>query len=93
MTTAYHRRVTREVAVGGLPMGGTQPVRVQTMTTTDTLDIAASVAQCLRVAAAGADYVRLTTQGLREVEALVQIKQQLRAAGCAIPLIAIWKPW
>ncbi len=84
----YHRRVTREVTIGGVPMGGAQPVRVQTMTTTNTLDVAASVAQCLRVAAAGADYVRLTTQGLREVEALAKIKQQLRAAGCAIPLIA-----
>lgn len=69
-------------------MGGAQPLRVQTMTTTDTLDIAASVAQCKRVADAGADYVRLTTQGLREVEALAQIKQVLRADGYGIPLIA-----
>ncbi|MDR0294719.1 MAG: (E)-4-hydroxy-3-methylbut-2-enyl-diphosphate synthase [Prevotellaceae bacterium] len=82
------RRKTREVLVGGLAMGGTQPVRVQTMTTTNTLDVASSVAQCKRIADAGADYVRLTTQGLREVEALAQIKQQLRAAGYTTPLIA-----
>ena len=84
----YLRRKAREVFVGKLAMGGTQPVRVQTMTTTDTLDIVSSVAQCKRIADAGADYVRLTTQGLREVEALSQIKQQLRAAGYTIPLIA-----
>jgi len=84
----YLRRKTRELLVGGLAMGGSQPVRVQTMCTTDTLDVAASVAQCKRIAEAGADYVRLTTQGLREVEALAQIKQQLRADGYTIPLIA-----
>ncbi len=88
MNSVYHRRLTREVNVGGLPMGGAQPVRVQTMATTNTLDIAASVAQCKRVADIGAEYVRLTTQGLREVEALSQIKQQLRADGYTIPLIA-----
>jgi (E)-4-hydroxy-3-methylbut-2-enyl-diphosphate synthase len=69
-------------------MGGLQPIRVQTMCTTDTLNVAASVAQCKRIAEAGADYARLTTQGLREVEALAQIKRQLRADGYAIPLIA-----
>ena len=69
-------------------MGGRQPVRVQTMTTTNTLDVAASVAQCRRIAEAGADYVRLTTQGLREVEALAAIKKELRAQGYAIPLVA-----
>jgi (E)-4-hydroxy-3-methylbut-2-enyl-diphosphate synthase len=58
------------------------------MTTTNTLDIAASVAQCKRIAAVGADYVRLTTQGLREVEAFAAIKKELRAQGYAIPLIA-----
>ncbi|MCL2133831.1 MAG: flavodoxin-dependent (E)-4-hydroxy-3-methylbut-2-enyl-diphosphate synthase, partial [Bacteroidales bacterium] len=82
------RRKTKEVNIGGLAMGGKQPVRVQTMCTTDTLDVAASTAQCKRIAEAGADYVRLTAQGLREVEALAQIKQQLRAASYTIPLIA-----
>ena len=85
---AIQRRFCTEVSVGGIAMGGTQPIRVQTMTTTDTLDVAASVAQCKRVAEAGADYVRLTTQGLREVEALAAIKKELRAQGYAIPLVA-----
>jgi (E)-4-hydroxy-3-methylbut-2-enyl-diphosphate synthase len=69
-------------------MGGAHPVRVQTMTTTNTLDVAASVAQCKRIAEVGADYVRLTTQGLREVEAFAEIKKELRAQGYTIPLIA-----
>jgi (E)-4-hydroxy-3-methylbut-2-enyl-diphosphate synthase len=69
-------------------MGGAQPVRVQTMTTVNTLDVAASVAQCKRIAEAGADYVRLTTPALRDVEALAEIKKELRAQGYAIPLIA-----
>jgi (E)-4-hydroxy-3-methylbut-2-enyl-diphosphate synthase len=69
-------------------MGGSQPVRVQTMTTTNTLDIEASVAQCKRIAEAGADYVRLTTQGLREVEALKEIKKKLRTEHYVIPIIA-----
>jgi (E)-4-hydroxy-3-methylbut-2-enyl-diphosphate synthase len=85
---AIRRRACAEVSVGGVPMGDAQPVRVQTMTTTNTLDIAASVAQCKRIAAVGADYVRLTTQGLREVEALAAIKKELRAQGYTIPLIA-----
>ncbi|MDR3235297.1 MAG: (E)-4-hydroxy-3-methylbut-2-enyl-diphosphate synthase [Prevotellaceae bacterium] len=84
----YTRRASSEVTVGGLAMGGKNPVRIQTMTTTATTDVAASVAQCLRVAHAGADYVRLTTQGLRETEALKIIKTGLRAKGCTIPLIA-----
>jgi (E)-4-hydroxy-3-methylbut-2-enyl-diphosphate synthase len=69
-------------------MGGAQPVRVQTMTTVNTLDVAASVAQCKRIADAGADYVRLTTPALRDIEALAAIKKELRAQGYAIPLIA-----
>jgi (E)-4-hydroxy-3-methylbut-2-enyl-diphosphate synthase len=69
-------------------LGGEQPVRIQTMCNTPTQDIEASVAQCKRVAAAGADYVRLTTQGLREVEALAEIKRRLRSDRCALPLIA-----
>ncbi|MDR0691526.1 MAG: flavodoxin-dependent (E)-4-hydroxy-3-methylbut-2-enyl-diphosphate synthase, partial [Prevotellaceae bacterium] len=87
-SNAIRRRACTEVSVGGVAMGGRQPVRVQTMTTTNTLDVAASVAQCRRIAEAGADYVRLTTQGLREVEALAAIKKELRAQGYAIPLIA-----
>ena len=84
----YQRRKTNEVLVGCVAMGGNQPVRVQTMCNTPTHDIDASVRQCKQVAQAGADYVRLTTQGLREVEALAGIKRQLRRDGFSIPLIA-----
>ncbi|MDR0695093.1 MAG: (E)-4-hydroxy-3-methylbut-2-enyl-diphosphate synthase [Prevotellaceae bacterium] len=84
----YQRRKTNEVLIGGVAMGGNQPVRVQTMCNTPTHDIDASVRQCKQVAQAGADYVRLTTQGLREVEALAGIKRQLRRDGFFIPLIA-----
>ncbi|MBO6190550.1 MAG: (E)-4-hydroxy-3-methylbut-2-enyl-diphosphate synthase [Alloprevotella sp.] len=82
------RRTTHEVNVGGVPLGGNHPVRLQSMTTTDTNDVAGSVAQCLRIAEAGADYVRLTTQGLREVESLVKIRAELRRQGCNVPLVA-----
>jgi (E)-4-hydroxy-3-methylbut-2-enyl-diphosphate synthase len=69
-------------------MGGNRPVRVQTMCNTPTHLVDASARQCKQVAQAGADYVRLTTQGLREVEALAEIKRQLRRDGFSIPLIA-----
>lgn len=64
------------------------PLVVQTMCNTHTQDVEASVAQCLQVAAAGAQMIRLTTQGLKEVEALKEIKRRLRNAGCTVPLVA-----
>ena len=69
---------------GRVPIGGGQPVLVQTMCNTSTDDIAASVAQCRAMAAAGADLIRLTTQGLKQVESLREIKRQLRAEGFVI---------
>lgn len=80
------KRVSFEI--GCVRIGGGAPVSVQTMCNTDTRDIAASVAQCRKMAAAGADIIRLTTQGLREVEALSQIKTQLRSEGIMTPLVA-----
>lgn len=74
--------------IGGVRIGGGAPVSVQTMCNTDTRDIAASVAQCREMAAAGADIIRLTTQGLREVEALRRIKAQLRSEGIMTPIVA-----
>jgi len=74
--------------IGGVRIGGGAPVSVQTMCNTDTRDIAASVTQCREMAAAGADIIRLTTQGLREVEALRRIKAQLRSEGIMTPLVA-----
>jgi (E)-4-hydroxy-3-methylbut-2-enyl-diphosphate synthase len=69
-------------------MGGNNPVRLQSMTNTDTLDTQASVAQCIRIIEAGADYVRLTAQGIKEAGNLENIKNYLRKAGFETPLIA-----
>ena len=74
--------------IGSTPLGGDYPIRIQSMTNTDTLDTKASVAQCIRIIEAGADYVRLTAQGIREAENLAVIKKELRKAGFSTPLIA-----
>jgi len=79
---------THTVYVGKLAIGGGNPVSVQTMCNTDTLDIEASVAQCILVAGEGAQLIRLTTQGLSQVKALAVIKERLRAKGIDIPLVA-----
>lgn len=84
----YKRRPTIDVHVGNLVMGGNYPVVVQTMTSTNTLDTEGSVAQCERIIAAGADLIRLTTQGVREANNLREIHQQLRDKGYTIPLSA-----
>jgi len=81
----YH---STSVVVGSIPLGGDYPIRIQTMTNTDTLDTKSSVAQCIRIAEAGADYVRLTAQGVKEAKNLANIKRELRKAGFDIPLIA-----
>ena len=84
----YRRRATSEVHVGGTPMGGEWPIRVQSMTTTPTTDTEASVAQAERIIKAGGEYVRLTTQGVREAENLKDINARLRADGYMTPLVA-----
>ena len=84
----YHRRETSVVSVGGTPMGGGWPVRLQSMTTTPTADVAASVAQAERIADAGGEYVRLTTQGVKEAESLRDINAKMRADGYQTPLVA-----
>lgn len=76
------------VNIGSTPLGGSNPIRIQSMTNTDTLDTKASVAQCIRIIEAGADYVRFTAQGLREAGNLAIIKKELRKAGFDTPLIA-----
>jgi (E)-4-hydroxy-3-methylbut-2-enyl-diphosphate synthase len=76
------------VSIGSIPLGGSNPIRIQSMTNTDTLDTKASVAQCIRIIEAGADYVRLTTQSIKEAENLEVIKKNLRKAGFETPLIA-----
>ncbi|GIV25796.1 MAG: 4-hydroxy-3-methylbut-2-en-1-yl diphosphate synthase (flavodoxin) [Bacteroidia bacterium] len=85
---APKRLPTLEVPIGDVPVGGSNPIRLQTMTTTDTLDIEATVAQVIRLAEAGADYVRITAPSLKEAEALGEIKKRVRAAGLRTPLVA-----
>ncbi len=82
------RRKTVEVQVGNLPMGGDNPVRVQSMTTVSTMDTEGCIAQIKRIVDAGGEYVRLTTQGVREAENLKNIKEGLRRDGYDVPIIA-----
>ncbi len=79
---------TNAVQIGTCTIGGGNPVAVQSMCNTDTLDVEASVAQCKALAAAGCTLIRLTTQGLAQVEALAQIQRRLRAEGITNPLVA-----
>jgi (E)-4-hydroxy-3-methylbut-2-enyl-diphosphate synthase len=76
------------IQIGSVYLGGSYPVRIQSMTNTDTLNAKASVAQCIRIIEAGADFVRLTAQGIREAENLANIRSELRKAGFDTPLIA-----
>ena len=84
----YHRRSTVDVHIGNLTLGGNHRIAIQTMTNTNTLDTEASVAQCERIVASGADLIRLTAQGVREAENLRNIKGELRRKGYTIPLSA-----
>ncbi|MDD5620289.1 MAG: flavodoxin-dependent (E)-4-hydroxy-3-methylbut-2-enyl-diphosphate synthase, partial [Proteiniphilum sp.] len=84
----YNRRPTVDVHVGDIIMGGNHPVVVQTMTSTNTRDTEASVAQCERIIASGADLIRLTTQGVREADNLGNIHRELREKGYTTPLSA-----
>ena len=84
----YTRRNTVEVNVGGVTIGCTNPVRVQSMTNTSTMDTDGSVEQVLRIVAKGGELVRLTTQGNREAVNMGSIKEQLKARGCNVPLVA-----
>lgn len=84
----YRRRLSHIVRIGGTPLGGPEPIRVQSMTNTSTMDTEASVQQVLRIAEAGGEYVRLTTQGTREAENMREINVGVRLAGCNVPLVA-----
>ena len=79
---------TRVVKVGDVLIGGDNPIVVQTMCNTHTYDVDATVAQCLRLAAAGSQLVRITVPGLQDVPHIREIKSRLRAAGCHVPLVA-----
>lgn len=84
----YRRRPAHSVNVGGIPLGSDYSVRLQSMTSTSTMDTDASVEQCKRIAEAGASYVRLTAQGVREAENIGRIGDELRRQGVNIPLVA-----
>ena len=84
----YHRRSSSPVQVGDLQIGGDAPIRIQSMTTTNTNDTEACVEQAERIIKAGGELVRLTTQGRREAENLKNINAQLRADGFNTPLVA-----
>ncbi len=84
----YKRHKTREVKVGNIGIGGENPIRIQSMTNTSTNDIEACVRQAKRIYDAGGELVRLTTQGVREADALALIKEKLMETGCPVPLSA-----
>lgn len=84
----YKRRNTHEVKVGDLGIGGENPVRIQSMANTDTNDIENSALQGVRIADAGGELVRYTTQGVREAAALGRIRTRMRELGCNVPVSA-----
>ena len=83
-----HRRSSREVMVGGLGFGGSHPVRVQSMITSDTMDTGACVAQTLRLVEAGCEMVRITAPTVKDAANLANIRRELNRLGCAVPLVA-----
>ncbi len=84
----YSRRKTIEVKIGDIPMGGNNPIRVQSMTTIDTMDTIGSVEQTIRMVEAGCEYVRITAPSIKEAQNLAEIKKELRKRGYAVPLVA-----
>lgn len=84
----YNRRQTVEVKIGDVPMGGNNPIRVQSMTTIDTMDTLGSVEQTIRMVEAGCEYVRITAPSLKEAQNLAEIKKELRKRGYNVPLVA-----
>lgn len=86
--TQYKRLKTREVRIGDLLLGNHHPIRLQTMTTTDTMDTLATVEQSIRCIEAGAELVRITAPSKKEAENLLHIKNELRSRGYSTPLVA-----
>jgi (E)-4-hydroxy-3-methylbut-2-enyl-diphosphate synthase len=86
--TSYSRFITREVKVGELLLGGSNPIRLQSMTTTDTMDTKGTVAQSIRMIEAGSELVRITAPSINEARNLENIKKEIRAAGFNTPLVA-----
>jgi (E)-4-hydroxy-3-methylbut-2-enyl-diphosphate synthase len=86
--TKYSRYKTREVHVGNIPLGNNNPIRIQSMTITDTMNTKATVEQTIRMVESGCDYVRVTAPSKLEAQNLENIKKELEARGCEVPLIA-----
>ncbi|QOJ28255.1 MAG: (E)-4-hydroxy-3-methylbut-2-enyl-diphosphate synthase [Ignavibacteriales bacterium] len=86
--TRYSRYKTREVKIGDIPIGGSNPIRIQSMTTTDTMNTLATVEQTIRMVHAGCEYVRITAPSMNEAQNLAEIKKELRKRGYNVPLIA-----
>lgn len=86
--TTYKRLITKEINIGGLLMGNGHPIRLQTMTTTDTMNTLGTVEQSIRCIEAGAELVRITAPSKKEAENLLHIKNELRKRGYATPLVA-----
>ena len=86
--TNYKRLATREVNIGDLLLGNLNPIRVQTMTTTDTMDTIATVEQSIRCIEAGSELIRITAPSKTEAENLLNIKKQLRKRGYTTPIVA-----
>ncbi len=84
----YKRLETREVHIGDVPLGGKNPIRVQSMTTTNTLDTQKTVEQCIRMIDAGCEYIRITAPSIKEAENLKSIKSELKKKGYSAPIIA-----
>ncbi|PSR05758.1 MAG: 4-hydroxy-3-methylbut-2-en-1-yl diphosphate synthase, partial [Bacteroidetes bacterium SW_10_40_5] len=86
--TQYKRRKSREVYIGNTPLGGDNPIRIQSMTIANTRDTEATINEVMQLADAGCDYVRITAPSKREAENLENIKNGVRAKGYQIPLVA-----
>jgi (E)-4-hydroxy-3-methylbut-2-enyl-diphosphate synthase len=86
--TKYQRQKTSEVKIGNLSMGNQYPIRIQSMTDTDTSDTDATVEQIIRIIKAGADLVRVTVKGISDAENLKNIKRELVSRGFENPLVA-----
>lgn len=85
---SYKRIRSHEVKIGEVALGGDNPIRIQSMTTTDTMDTEGTIAQTLRMVESGCEYVRITAPSRKEAENLKAIKEGLRKRGCNVPLIA-----
>lgn len=86
--TTYKRRETISVNIGGIPMGSAYPIRVQSMTTVDTMDTMGSVEEVIRMVESGCEYVRITAPSVKEAQNLENIRNELRKRGISVPLVA-----